>query len=177
MFLVTILALYCTTILVIQTHGYAPSALYTRGLAKAQRNRPKGFISMSMYPMQYQPGAVPPTPPPTPHSPAAVNPAEDFQFLKTFEDRVNRLAAEESDCMMSFWSQPLNCFQIVPTLSTSRVSITTTCLRWVVCELLCAVCRVLCSVYCELLCVWIYVVLYESAPPPRVSGSCMRATV
>lgn len=52
----------------------------------------------------------------------------NFPYLKSLEERVNRLSSEESDCMLSFWTDDLKCFQISPNMATSRVSITTTCL-------------------------------------------------
>jgi len=52
----------------------------------------------------------------------------DFAYLKGLEDRVNRLSGEESDCLLSFWTDKLKCFQIAPQIATHRVSITTTCL-------------------------------------------------
>ena len=52
----------------------------------------------------------------------------DSAYLRALEDRVNRLSSEESDCLMSFWTDKLKCFQITPQIATTRVSITTTCL-------------------------------------------------
>ena len=52
----------------------------------------------------------------------------NFAYLKSLEERVNRLSSEESDCMLSFWTDKLKCFQIAPNMATNRVSITTTCL-------------------------------------------------
>ena len=52
----------------------------------------------------------------------------NFPYLKSLEERVNRLSSDESDCMLSFWTDKLKCFQIAPNMATDRVSITTTCL-------------------------------------------------
>eukprot|EP01040_Poterioochromonas_malhamensis_P011004 gene11004-11991_t len=51
-----------------------------------------------------------------------------FSYLKSFEERCSRLSNLESEFLLSFWSEKLQCFQIVPNLSTERVSITTTCI-------------------------------------------------
>jgi hypothetical protein len=51
-----------------------------------------------------------------------------FSKLKDFYERCQRLSNLESEFMLSFWSDPLQCFQIVPNLDTNRVSVTTTCI-------------------------------------------------
>ena len=57
-----------------------------------------------------------------------VSPSTDFQYLKKLDARVKRLSDGESDYLLSFWSDSLKCFQIYPNMSTTRVSITTTCM-------------------------------------------------
>jgi hypothetical protein len=49
-----------------------------------------------------------------------------FEYLKSLDERVQRLSNMESEFMLSFWSDSLQCFQIYPNMTTSRVSITTT---------------------------------------------------
>lgn len=56
------------------------------------------------------------------------SPSTDFQYLKKLDARVKRLSDGESDYLLSFWSDTLKCFQIYPNMSTTRVSITTTCM-------------------------------------------------
>eukprot|EP01031_Cornospumella_fuschlensis_P033266 gene33266-40246_t len=51
-----------------------------------------------------------------------------FQSLKDFYERCRRLSNLESEFMLSFWSDSLQCFQIIPNLNTNRVSVTTTCI-------------------------------------------------
>lgn len=60
---------------------------------------------------------------------AIVNPpSTNFQYLKKLDARVKRLSDGESDFLLSFWSDALKCFQIYPNMSTTRVSVTTTCM-------------------------------------------------
>ena len=56
------------------------------------------------------------------------SPSTDFQYLKKLDARVKRLSDRESDYLLSFWSDTLKCFQVYPNMSTTRVSITTTCM-------------------------------------------------
>jgi hypothetical protein len=55
-------------------------------------------------------------------------PSTNFQYLKKLDARVKRLSDGESDFLLSFWSDALKCFQIYPNMSTTRVSVTTTCM-------------------------------------------------
>ena len=55
-------------------------------------------------------------------------PSTNFQYLKKLDARVKRLSDGESDFLLSFWSDSLKCFQIYPNMSTTRVSVTTTCM-------------------------------------------------
>lgn len=118
-------------------HGYAPSStslrfsprcsskLSPRGPMTNQQPSPARTHStlsrtsfmptfMSMYPMQYPPnGALQPSFPASSTATTTTasgmnNPAEDFQFLKAFEDRVNRLAAEV--CIP--WACCCSCFTV-----------------------------------------------------------------
>ena len=61
-----------------------------------------------------------------------VNPSQsvlDFEFLTSLDDRCEKLSSLESEFMLSFWSDELQCFQIFPKASSSRrVSITTSCI-------------------------------------------------
>mmetsp|Transcript_23496 Transcript_23496/g.32208 ORF Transcript_23496/g.32208 Transcript_23496/m.32208 type:complete len:593 (-) Transcript_23496:2185-3963(-) len=50
-----------------------------------------------------------------------------FEYLKRLDERCCRLSSRESEFMLSFWSEALQCFQIYPNVSSERVSITTTC--------------------------------------------------
>lgn len=53
----------------------------------------------------------------------------DFNYLRTLKDRCATLSQYETEYMLSFWSEKLNCFQIHSSMSeASRVSVTTTCL-------------------------------------------------
>lgn len=52
----------------------------------------------------------------------------DYHTLKSLQDRCKRLTSQESQFMLSFWSESLKCFQIYPNLSTHRISVTTTCI-------------------------------------------------
>ena len=61
-------------------------------------------------------------------SEATKSPSSDFHYLKKLDARVKRLSDRESDYLLSFWSDALKCFQIYPNMSTTRVSITTTCM-------------------------------------------------
>jgi len=49
-----------------------------------------------------------------------------FEYLKRLDERCSRLSSRESEFMLSFWSEALQCFQIYPNMSSERVSITTT---------------------------------------------------
>ena len=49
-----------------------------------------------------------------------------FDSLKRLDERCSRLSSLESEFMLSFWSEPLQCFQIYPNIATERVSATTT---------------------------------------------------
>ena len=55
----------------------------------------------------------------------------DFKSLSKLASRVDKLLSSQVEFMSSFWSDELNCFQIIPgadSKSNSRVSITSTCL-------------------------------------------------
>lgn len=54
----------------------------------------------------------------------------DFKSLSKLAGRVDKLLSNQVEFMSSFWSDELNCFQIIPVtdISNSRVSITSTCL-------------------------------------------------
>ena len=55
----------------------------------------------------------------------------DFKSLSKLAARVDKLLSNQVEFMSSFWSDELNCFQIIPgadSKSNSRVSITSTCL-------------------------------------------------
>lgn len=54
--------------------------------------------------------------------------AYDFKSLSKLASRVDKLLSQQVEFMSSFWSDELNCFQIVPNEASSRVSITSTCL-------------------------------------------------
>ena len=49
-----------------------------------------------------------------------------FDSLKQLDERCGRLTSLESEFMLSFWSESLQCFQIYPNMATERVSATTT---------------------------------------------------
>jgi hypothetical protein len=53
---------------------------------------------------------------------------DSFDYLKSLEERVQRLSSQESEFLLSFWSDQLQCFQILPQLNTDRVSVTSTCI-------------------------------------------------
>eukprot|EP01038_Epipyxis_sp_PR26KG_P004845 gene4845-6792_t len=52
----------------------------------------------------------------------------DFSNLKSLDDRCERLSSRESEFLLSFWSERLQCFQIYPKSNSTTVSITTTCM-------------------------------------------------
>lgn len=55
----------------------------------------------------------------------------DFKSLSKLAKRIDKLLSSQVDFMSAFWSDELNCFQIIPPgtdSSNSRVSITSTCL-------------------------------------------------
>lgn len=51
----------------------------------------------------------------------------NFYHLKQLQDRCKKISSQESQYMLSFYTDTLKCFQIFPNISTSRVSITSTC--------------------------------------------------
>lgn len=51
----------------------------------------------------------------------------DFKYLRTFAERVQRLSSQESEYISSFWNGDLNSFQIYPRTNATRVSIISTC--------------------------------------------------
>jgi len=51
----------------------------------------------------------------------------DLSYLRGFDDRVRRLGNQEAEFMSSFWDEVNKCFKIYPKVSSSRVSITSTC--------------------------------------------------
>lgn len=53
---------------------------------------------------------------------------DPFVYLRSLDERCQRLSDLESEFLSSFWSEKLQCFQLLPQLETSRVSVTTTCI-------------------------------------------------
>lgn len=51
----------------------------------------------------------------------------DFYSLKQLQERCKKISSQESQYMLPFYTDSLKCFQIFPNISSSRVSITTTC--------------------------------------------------
>ena len=52
----------------------------------------------------------------------------DFEYLRSVEERCCRLSDRESEFLRSFFNLDMNSFQIYPLLNSKRISVTTTCI-------------------------------------------------